>query len=145
MDEEGLVTSKEGTSEIGPTRRIYKRTAKGRKELLAWLSGGPVVGTERIAYPAQVYFLSDLEDNARAIAYMQELREYMLEWLHTLEATEKQWKSCEPGYPDDIPNEDFHSQLTLDMGLRKVRANVEWCEDSIARIRRRESKSVRSA
>ncbi|MGI9308686.1 MAG: PadR family transcriptional regulator [Gammaproteobacteria bacterium] len=145
MGEEGLVTSKDSASDIGPTRRIYKRTVKGRKELIAWLSDGPVVGTEKIAFLAQVYFLSDLEDDTHAIEYMQELREYMVQWLRTLEATEQNWKSCEPGYPDDIPDKDFYAQLTLDLGLRKVRANIEWCDQAITRIRRRGKKSVRSA
>lgn len=146
MDDEGLLTSTDGESDIGPPRRVYKRTVKGRRELVSWLSEGPVVGTERIAYLAQVYFLSDLENDESAIGYMQELREYMTEWLRTLEAAEEQWKACRSGYPDDLPDAEFYAQLTLDMGLRKVRANVEWCDSSISRIRaRKRHRSIASA
>jgi len=144
MQDDGLVTSKAGASDIGPTRRVYKRTAKGGRELVSWLSDGPVVGTERIAYLAQVYFLADLECDSSAIAFMQELRDYMSDWLHSLEATQNEWRSNDPRYPDELPEEDFYAQLTLDMGLNKVRTNVEWCDHAIARIRARERRrSVR--
>ena len=146
MDGDGLLTSRDSTSDIGPTRRVYKRTAKGKKELVSWLLNGPIVGTEKIAYLAQVYFLSDLGGESGAIAFMQELRDYMAEWLRTLEDTANQWKSNDPRYPDSLSDDEFYAQLTLDMGLRKVRANVDWCDHSIARIRARErQKSVRSA
>lgn len=146
MHDDELVTSKEGESDIGPTRRVYKRTTKGSRELVSWLSDGPVVGTERIAYLAQVYFLSDIGDDAAVIAFMQELRRYMVDWLRALEATEDQWKKNDPRYPDELSDNAFYAQLTLDMGLKKVRANVEWCDHSMARIRARvRQKSVRSA
>ena len=146
MNEDGLVSSKEGESDIGPTRRVYKRTAKGRKELVSWLLEGPTVGTEKIAYLAQVYFLSDLQDEAGAIAFMQKLRQYMVDWLRTLEGTESEWKSNDQRYPDQLPDGEFYAQLTLDMGLRKVRTNIEWCDHSIARIRARtRQKSARRA
>ena len=146
MHADGLLTGKEGESRIGPTRRVYKRTAKGSRQLKSWLSDGPVVGTERIAYLAQVYFLSDLGDDSSAIAFMQELRSYMADWLRTLEGTEDQWKSNDPRYPDELPDNEFYAQLTLDMGLRKVRTNVEWCDHAIARIRARgRQNSVRAS
>ena len=145
LDDDGLVTSKAGASDIGPTRRVYKRTAKGKKELVSSLQDGPIVGTEKIAYLAQVYYLADLNGASDAIAFMQELRDYMVEWLRTLENTQNQWRSNDPRYPDSLPDNEFFAQLTLDMGLRKVRTNVEWCEHSIARIRaRNRRKSVRS-
>lgn len=139
MESEGLLTSKAGASEIGPTRRVYKRSAKGREELQTWLQGGPVVGTERIGYLAQTYFLANLNDDEKAIEFMEELRAYMCDWLATLEAAEDEWRKCDPRYPDDLPDEDFYPQLTLDMGLTKVRASVAWCDRAIARIRARQA------
>ena len=141
MEDEGLVTSKEGASEIGPRKRIYKRAGKGSNELKAWLNEGPVVGTERIGYLAQVYFLADLKDDDKAIAYMEELRDYMLEWLSLLEGREQDWSSNDPRYPDGLPDLDFYPQLTLDFGIRKVRANYEWCEDCIRRMHARRNQA----
>jgi PadR family transcriptional regulator AphA len=140
MNDQGLLTSKESPSNIGPTRKVYKRTAKGRKELAAWLTEGPSVGAERIGYLAQVYFLSELEDDTAVLAFMSELRDYMADWLDTLIDTENSWKANDPGYPDQLPDASFYQQLTLQMGLMKVRANVQWCDESIARIRLRQSK-----
>ncbi len=139
MDDKGLLTSKEDPSSVGPTRRVYTRTTKGRKELMSWLSGGPTVGTERIGYLGQVYFLSELKDDDNAVEFMQRLRDYMDNWLETLRAVEKTWEANDPRYPDDLPDEEFYAQLTLQMGLTKVRANREWCDQSIRRIRSRQS------
>lgn len=138
MEEEGLVTSREGSSDIGPRKRIYRRSAKGSKTLRAWLLDGPVVGTEKIGYLAQVYFLSDLKDTDASIAFMEELRSYMTDWLAYLEGRRDEWQRNDPRFPDALPDEAFYPSLTLDLGLRKVRANVEWCEDCIERLRKRQ-------
>lgn len=150
MEKEGLLTSRAGPSEIGPTRRVYERSEQGRCELQSWLLGGPTVGTERIAYLAQIFFLADLNDNDKAIGFLLELREYMLDWLASLENAEEEWRSKDSRYPDNLPDEDFYPQLTLDMGLTRVRASVEWCDRSIKRVRARadmkrsDTKSVRN-
>lgn len=137
MEQEGLLTSRESASDKGPTRREYVRSKAGRDELRSWLSNGPVVGTERIAYLAQVYFLDSLNDMDQAIAFMQELRNYMADWLATLEHVEAEWRQHDPRYPDELPDEDFFPQLTLDLGIAKVRANVDWCDRSIQRMQAR--------
>jgi PadR family transcriptional regulator AphA len=145
MEDEGLLSSKASESEIGPTRRVYTRSTKGQRELQSWLLGGPKVGSERIGYLAQVFFLSDLNDHNKAVEFMQELRQYMVDWLETLQSTEDNWRSNNPGYPDDLPAEKFYSQLTLDLGLTKVRANVEWCDRCIERLHERQLRQVASS
>ena len=40
MEGEGLLRSKAGQSDIGPTRRVYKRTASGLRELRDWIALG---------------------------------------------------------------------------------------------------------
>jgi len=138
MDDGGLLTSEVSPSDIGPSRRVYKRTANGRRELAAWLTEGPSVGAERIGYLAQVYFLSELKDATAALAFMSELRKHMAEWLDTLIDAENSWKTSDPCYPDQLPDEEFFKQLTLQLGLMKVRANLQWCDESIERIRARQ-------
>jgi hypothetical protein len=39
-----------------------------------------------------------------------------------------------------LPDDDFYSQLVLEMGLNRIRANVEWCDRSIKRIHARQQK-----
>lgn len=137
LESDGLLKSAAGESVKGPPRRVYHRTENGRKELIGWLAEGPKVGEERIAYVAQVCFLDSLGDPKKIISFMEELRAYMGGWLAELKEAERHWKSCDPRYPDELPDKDFYSQLTLAMGLTKVKANLEWCETALARIRAR--------
>lgn len=139
LEREGWVTCREGISRAGPPRKEYKRTAQGRKELLRWLGDGPVTGTERIAYLAQVYFLDQAQDEKQALKYFSELRTHMANWLETLQDIERQWRDDDPRYPDQLPAEAFYPQLTLALGLKKVRANLEWCEESMVRIEARDA------
>lgn len=137
MENEGLLSSQSGESEIGPRRRVYKRSAKGRDELRAWLQDGPAVGTEKITYLAQIYYLANLKDNNKALEFIQELRDYMVTWLQQLQAAEAGWSNDDPRYPDDLPDEAFFPQLTLDLGLSVVKARVAWCDRCIERIKAR--------
>ena len=139
MEQDGWLKSKADESNIGPTRRVYQRAAKGRKELRSWLAAGPVVGTERVAHLAQVYFLADLDDARKSIVFFEELRDYMADRLATLEAVEQGWAAGDPRYPDDLPDKEFFSHLTLMFGLNKMRLSVEWCNDCIGKIEARDS------
>lgn len=134
LEKDGLLTSKQVASTNGPPRRVYRRSDKGRRELLSWLLDGPNVGEERISYLAQVFFLSQLNDPAEAIAFMQELRDHMAAWLESLQEVERRWAAEDPRYPDNLPDGPFYQQLTLALGLKKVKCNVEWCDECIARL-----------
>lgn len=137
MEGDDLLKSKESASAIGPTRQVYKRTAKGRRELQSWLQEGPTVGAERVGYLAQIYFLANLEDNEKAIEFLSELRQHVLTALERLNAIESEWRHRDPRYPNELSDADFYPQLTLDFGLKKLRANLDWCDHSIERIRAR--------
>lgn len=139
MEKAGLLTSKRVASATGPPRRVYERTAKGHRELVAWLASGPKVGDERIGYLAQVYFLRNLDDVRQSIDFMEALRDHMAHWLESLEDTERRWRARDSRYPDDLPDKEFYAQLTLALGLKKVKANLEWCEECIARLAAREA------
>lgn len=142
MEKQGLLRSDARESPKGPPRRIYRRTKKGRDELVTWLADGPKLGEERIAYLAQVYFLENLGDNKKIIEFMETLRDYMANWLEQLLEAEQCWKSADDRYPDALPDQEFYQQLTLAMGLVKVRANLDWCDTSLRRIRAREERKI---
>jgi DNA-binding PadR family transcriptional regulator len=137
MEKDGLLHSKANDSQIGPTRRVYSRSSAGGDELRSWLDAGPVVGAERVAHLAQIYFLAALDDTLRSIAFFQELQDYMAGRLAVLEAIEKEWKTQDSRVPDALPASEFYSHMTLKFGLAKMRMTVEWCEECIARIRAR--------
>ena len=137
LEKEGLVTSQVGETRAGPPRREYRRTEAGRRELLGWLLEGPVTGTERTGYLAQVFFFAELEDDEQALDYFRQLRQHMANWLSVLESADAEWAAHYPAGPDGMPADEFYPRLTLALGLRKVRANLEWCEECIALVRKR--------
>lgn len=137
LEGDGLLRSKSANSSQGPKRVVYERTTAGKKALLDWLEDGPVVGTERIACLAQIYFLAELGDKEATLDFLQQLRTYFHERLAQLRAVETGWSTDDPRYPDALPDEDFYPQLTLDFGLRRIAATVEWCDITIERVRNR--------
>lgn len=137
LENDGLLTSRQQASSEGPPRRVYRRSAKGRRELLKWLRAGPQIGKERMSYLAQVYFLPEFDDPDEALTFMHALRDGIAARLAKLENIESEWSSCDPQYPDELPDNDFHAQLTLSLGLKRLAASLEWCDASINRMQAR--------
>ncbi|MDX1442613.1 MAG: PadR family transcriptional regulator [Gammaproteobacteria bacterium] len=124
-------------SDKGPDRRVYRATEAGRESLLDWLHEGPIFGTEKFTYLAQVFFLGEANDLEWSERFFSGLREELGRTLEELEAGAAEW-SQDPRYPDELPINEFHMQLTLDMGLHKTRALVAWVDKSLERIRARQ-------
>ncbi|MDX1498984.1 MAG: PadR family transcriptional regulator [Woeseiaceae bacterium] len=137
LEDEGLLTSHQEESPSGPPRRVYRRAAAGRKAVLDWLQSGPQIGRERMSYLAQVYFLGEFDDPDEAFDFMRRLREHTAARLAKLESIEREWRAGDPRYPDELPDADFYAQLTLALGLKRVRAMLEWCDESLARMEAR--------
>lgn len=136
LERDGLLESRSEPSDKGPDRRVYQATNAGRAALLAWLQQGPVFGTEKFTYLAQIFFLGEANDLELSERFFTALHDALHETLATLEATEAGWQE-DPAYPDALDVREFHQQLTLDMGLSKTRALTNWAERSLERIRRR--------
>jgi len=134
LEKRGLLTSTVEPSPKGPDRKVYSRTNEGRRELIDWLETGPVMGTQRFAYVAQLAFLSELGDLDRTLDFMLELRSNLTGFLAMLEAGEIE--SSLSG--EDIDDEAFHDYLTLRMGITSIRARIAWCDESCERIRERQ-------
>lgn len=64
----------------------------------------------------------------------------MAQWFESLELAEKCWSASDPPYPDALADEGFYPHLALKLGLTKVRANLQWCEESIELIKARKSR-----
>ena len=137
MESDGLLKSRAGASDIGPTRRVYRRTAKGKRELLAWLANGPTVGTEKIGYLSQVFFLGQLESYEDATRFFEDLRTHMQEWKNGLQQIEDEWRRNDPRFPNSLPDDEFYQLLTLQFGLSRIQAVVDWCDQSLKTIQTR--------
>jgi len=140
MEAEGLLRSRMSDSDRGPQRRLYRRTAKGTRELKNWLAEGPHMSEERRHFLAQVFFLDALGDGQQARAFMQSLREQMSGKLEALQAAEETWRRRDSRYPDNLPDDGFYPQLTLILGQRIFSTYVEWCDECLERIQARENR-----
>lgn len=145
LEQAGLLTARQVASDRGPSRVEYRVTSEGRDELRDWVANGPTVGTERIPWLAQMYFLAELEDAKAAYAFVQRLHSYASAWLASLKAIEAGWSADNPRYPDALPDEDFYPHLTLDFGIRRVSTTVQWCEVAMRRIDARMEENQRPA
>lgn len=137
LEKDGMLESWTEPSDKGPDRRVYRATENGRAALLDWLHEGPIFGTEKFTYLAQIFFLGEANDLEWSERFFDGLREELARTLETLEEAERSW-SQDPRYPDELDDVEFHKQLTLDMGLHKTRALVAWTDKSLERIRTRQ-------
>ncbi|MDX1455923.1 MAG: PadR family transcriptional regulator, partial [Gammaproteobacteria bacterium] len=94
-------------SDKGPDRRVYRATETGRAALLEWLHEGPIFGTEKFTYLAQVFFLGEAANLELSERFFCALREQLGRTLEELEAAEAGW-SEDPRYPDELPINEFH-------------------------------------
>jgi DNA-binding PadR family transcriptional regulator len=133
---EGMLTRKTVPSDRGPDRKVYTRTAKGRKELVKWLKGGPDIGDFRLPYLAQVFFLHELDDPEDAVNFLRQLREHFRSWFGALSAIDSEFDEEFPDYPNVIPGEYLYPAITLRFGLKRIRATLDWMEESIATTQR---------
>jgi PadR family transcriptional regulator, regulatory protein AphA len=139
LEQEGCLKSRPEPSDKGPEQRKYEITAKGRKRLRAWLAGGPAVGDERHAHVAQLFFLGELHDFGVTEAFLGALLEQYQARVAALRGMENSWRSADPGYPDRLDPEAFHSALTLQMGIERTEALARWAEAGLKRVRKRRS------
>lgn len=137
LEREGLLSSEQQDSDVGPKRVVYELTDDGHEELKQWIAAGPVVGTERITFLAQTYFLAELDDPAARIAFMKKLRDYYAGFLAFLKEREQDWASDYSDFPNDLPDDEFYPHLTLDCGIHRVSATLDWCNKTIGRLENR--------
>ena len=132
LTEQGYAQVEKIPQEDRPDRKLYHITEAGRSELLRWLSGPPPLGEPRSAPLIQVFFagqLSDEEVLAKFEGYAAIMRLILEQYQQV------------PGqigpYHEEInsPREEFFWMLTLENGMRNMRANLEWAESVIQRVK----------
>ena len=134
MERRQLLRSQVEPSQKGPNRRVYSLTDDGRDHLLQWLRRGPVVGTERFAYLAQIYFMDAIGDMEKTRAFMAELRQHFLRWLAELRAVERAKHAAQGDAPEQFSAAAFHRFVTLRMGIHSIQAKIDWCDETLEAI-----------
>ena len=143
LQKKGMLRRRRAASKRGPGRLLYETTSAGRRALRGWLLGEPALGDDRFSYLAQIYLMDELADTNQTLRFFQHLRERFARKLEGLQAIERHWRECDPRYPDDLPLPEFHVQLTLRTGLLTLTSKVNWCDESIRRLRARLKKESR--
>lgn len=115
-----------------PDRKVYHITGEGRTALMEWVAGPPPFSEPRSAPLIQVFFMGQLSNEEalqRFEGYAQIMRMILARYDAVPEAIEEIYKDVQSA------RERFFWQLTLENGLANMRANLEWAESVIERIR----------
>jgi DNA-binding PadR family transcriptional regulator len=143
LKKQGLLRSRRAASKRGPGRIVYEVTAKGRKELAAWLRNGPQFGDMRHTFLAQIYLMDELADLGHTLIFLEQLEARWASRLEALKNAEKEWSRRDRGFPDHLFSGAFHRHLTLRMGQHSYQGWLAWCEESLRRVRARMGKENR--
>jgi PadR family transcriptional regulator, regulatory protein AphA len=135
LTEQGLAEMEKVPQADRPDRKVYHITEAGRTELLKFLAGPPPMGEPRSAPLIQVFFAGQLSD--------EEILAKFEGFAAMMRAILSQYDQV-PGmlgpFQEEItsPREHFFWLLTLENGIRGMRANLEWVESVIERIKNKE-------
>lgn len=130
LSEQGFVSGKAVASAIGPERRVYRTTAKGKAELKRWLKTGPVSPAQRTAIYAQLIFLSRLPDveAAQFLTMMKAQADHMVAALeHVAEADAVR----SPPATLDEKRVAFFNRASLALGLARAKATQSFANELV--------------
>lgn len=132
LTELGYVNMEKVVQDDRPDRKVYHISDAGRLELLRWLSGPPPMDEPRSAPLIQVFFAGQLS-NEEILAKFEGFAEMMRVILSTYHLVPERLSP----YQEEItsPREHFFWMLTLENGVRSMKANLEWAESIIERIK----------
>lgn len=117
LADQGLVTGRDAPSPIGPDKRVYRSTAKGKAELRRWLKDGPVSPAQRTAIYAQLIFLARMPD-ADAAQFLSAMRAQ----ADGLVAALEQAPNDDEMQSDEDRRVAFFNRASLDLGLARAKA-----------------------
>ncbi len=129
---EGLVVQHEDLSKNERQRNIYELTAAGRKELKTWLNK-PVEAEQFRNELLLKLFFGEFAPVSTTRKHVEEFRQALLGKKKIYQAIQDNLQTeqkDEPGLP--------YWLMTLDFGLRQVKAALEWCESVLKQYDRLE-------
>lgn len=132
LTERSLVEMEKVPQEDRPDRKVYHITNLGRDELRKWLAGVPPMDEPRSAPLIQVFF-SGMFSDEEILQKFEGYAEMMRMFLSRYDQVPDQLGP----YQEEItsPREHFFWMLTLENGIRNMKANLEWAESIIERIK----------
>jgi DNA-binding PadR family transcriptional regulator len=133
MEDNGLVNSQVQRREGKPDRKVYHITPRGEENLQSWLVSFP----EKLVMSYNNEFLLRLYFGGRISR--EEILFQMTKYRKETESKLSHFKSLYRVIEDFSkkaggPGDRLYWELTLDLGIRLLEANLEWIEDSLERI-----------
>lgn len=138
LEKDGYLASTRRPSTKGPAKRTYRRTAAGRRHLLAWLQAEPQLDDQRVSRLAQLCFMGEVRSLERTHEFLGALQALFEAKLARYREIEVVWFKAHPGFPDQLEPDLFHAHLTVRAGIMCMQANVAWCRECIARVESRD-------
>ena len=132
LEGDGLVEMKVEVQEDRPNRKVYSITEPGRRELIAWLAKPAEREQVREPILIKVFFGSSLskqdlisvlqncaDETRTAVTYLEHAHQFVDKFVEAI----------------GLQQEALFWQLTIDCGLKVHRAELEWSEDAIQKIK----------
>lgn len=117
-----------------PSRKVYSITDRGREELHQWLKEPRPERSARAPFLIQLFFAGYLADSE-----ILEVLEGKANEIRELLALYTEGPVSQPTFSKDLPErEQFFWYLTLEFGIESMRFSLEWIENLIDRIGRKE-------
>jgi PadR family transcriptional regulator AphA len=132
LTDEGYAEMEKVPQDDRPDRKVYSITNAGQIELLKWLSGPPPLGDPRNAPLIQVFFAGQLS-NEEILTKFEGFAAIVRAILAQYEQIPVQIGPSQQEIAS--PRENFFWMLTLDNGIRSMRASLEWAENVIDQIK----------
>ena len=114
-----------------PDRKVYHITPTGRQAFQEWLRGPFPMQESKSGPLVQVFFAGQMNEE-ELLAKFQTAAEIFRTVLHRYEQVPFQIDEILEKVPS--PREHYFWMLTLDLGLRTMRAQLEWAEEIISAI-----------
>jgi PadR family transcriptional regulator AphA len=128
LTEQGSVEMEVFHQDDRPDRKVYSITPSGQAQLQAWLKTMPPPRPDHSSSLIQVFFCGQLS-NQEILAKFETMAAMMKIVLLRYQQVPSQID--EYSHLVNSQRETFFWLLTLDLGLRSIRANLEWAENVI--------------
>ena len=130
LADEGLTVSHTEKQDGKPERYVYAITAEGRQELQRWLLEPIEHAVERNELLLKLFFGQEVPV-ARSIEHVQQFRERLAQLLQKYTGIITYMDECA-----DDTGELLYRRITVNYGLHRTRALIQWCDETIALLRK---------
>jgi DNA-binding PadR family transcriptional regulator len=133
LEEQKLVKMEEISNEGPLNKKIYYITDLGEQKLAEWIDSETELGVVREDLLVKM-FAGHLVDRQVLINQLEQQRRLYQKKLLKLQEKEKEVFHA----PQSLDKEHFCQNLTLQMGFRYYQTWIDWCDESIEKLRRTE-------